>query len=432
VDDILKEAERSFMEKPNTTNTVNYSVPSAQDLFKAGFHFGHTKSKWYPKMGEYIYTTKDGVHIIDINKTVSMFSPFLEELSRRAKTGSVLVVGTKKQATNAVKTLSLMYGMHYISNRWPGGTLTNFDLVRDGIKKMMSLEEEYYKGMLDRTKKERIEVKKILDRKMFLFGGVLFMDKLPKAVIVIDSLVERSVINEAKAMSVPVFGMCDTNCNPDVFDYFIPGNDDATKSVEIFLHTIGQVIKDTTSARDIKAQIERRAALLAQFESEANEVKKQKEAERELKAQKMRAMKDENLAKKLSLSKIKQVKIVEDDVSEDAEIGEEAEKIIKKEVSTKKTVEEKVVEKKVVEKKAVEKKVKPKATKKVVKKVEKKVKAITLKNIGLSDKELSLLKVGKVKTVEDVKKLGKEGLIEIKGVGEKMAEKIISAVSKIK
>lgn len=413
------------MEKPNTTNTVNYSIPSAQDLFKAGFHFGHTKSKWYPKMSEYIYTTKDGVHIIDINKTVSMFSPFLDELIKRARTGSVLVVGTKKQATNAVKTLSLMYGMHYVSNRWPGGTLTNFDLVRDGIKKMMSLEEEYYKGMSDRTKKERIEIRKILDRKMFLFGGVLFMDKLPKAVIVIDSLVERSVINEAKAMSIPVFGMCDTNCNPDVFDYFIPGNDDATKSVEVLLQTVGQVVKDTTSAREIKAQIERRAGLLAQFESESNEIKKQKEAEREMKAQKMRAMKDENLAKKLSLSKMKQVKIVDEDVSEESEIGESPDKVIDKKTTTKK----------VVDKKVVDKKVKPKAIKKTVSKKPKKKAisknvAIALKDTGLSARELSLLKTGKVKTVEEVKILGKEGLINIKGIGEKMAEKIINVVSK--
>lgn len=403
------------MEKPNT---ISYTVPSAQDLFKAGFHFGHTKSKWFPKMAEYIYTTKDGVHIIDINKTVSMFSDFLEELSKRAKAGSVLVVGTKKQATNAVKTYALEFGMHYICNRWPGGTLTNFDLVRDGIKKMMTLEEEYYKGMLDRTKKERIEVKKNLDRKMFLFGGVTFMDKLPKAVVVIDSLVERSVINEAKALSIPVFGMCDTNCNPDVFDYFIPGNDDATKSVELLLQTIGQVIKDTTAGRELRAQIERRASLLAQFEAEATELKRQKEAEREMKAQKMRAMKDENLAKKLLLTKTIEPETKADLV--DDEFVEEKD--------TKKKITKKVTVKKAVVKKAIVKKV---SAKKVVKKAEP-AKKVELKDLKLTDREQGLLKDGKIKTLEDIRKVGKEGLMEIKGVGEKMAEKILKEVSKIK
>lgn len=403
------------MEKPNT---INYTVPSAQDLFKAGFHFGHTKSKWYPKMAEYIYTTKDGVHIIDINKTVSMFSGFLDELSRRAKTGSVLVVGTKKQATNAVKTYALEFGMHYICNRWPGGTLTNFDLVRDGIKKMMTLEEEYYKGMLDRTKKERLEVKKNLDRKMFLFGGVIFMDKLPKAVVVIDSLVERSVINEAKALSIPVFGMCDTNCNPDVFDYFIPGNDDATKSVELLLQTIGQVVKDTTAGRELKAQIERRENLLAQFETEATELKRQKEAEREMKAQKMRAMKDENLAKKLLQSKPKEPEIKE---------VPEVEKTVENK-ETKKKVTKKATVKKIVVKKVAVKKV---SVKKTVKQTET-AKKIELKDLKLTGRELELLKDGKIKTIEDIKKVGKEGLIEIKGIGEKMAEKILKEVSKIK
>lgn len=388
------------------SNVVNYTVPSVQDLFKAGFHFGHTKSKWYPKMEEYIYTTKDGVHIIDINKTVSMFSRFLDELGKRARVGSVLVVGTKKQATNAVKTFALEIGMHYVSNRWPGGTLTNFELVRDGIKKMMSLEEEYYKGMLDRTKKERLEVKKKLDRKKFLFDGVVFMDKLPKAVVVIDSLVERSVINEAKALSIPVFGMCDTNCNPEAFDCFIPGNDDATKSIELLLKTIGQVIKDTTSARELKAQVERRVKMLSQFEAEATEEKRQKAAEIELKAQKMRAMKDENLAKKTLVTKI------------------EPKKSTVKEIDTKKVD--------VKKEPAVKKVIKKKTTKVKTSKMVEKPNKVELKELGLTDREFGLLKDGKFKTIAEIKKAGKEGLMEVKGIGEKMAEKILKEISKLK
>jgi len=392
------------MDKETKTSTKSVFLPTVLDMFKAGFHFGHTTSKWNPAMEKYIYTKKDGIHIIDLRISAKKFKEFVETLKMAASKGSVLVVGAKKQAAEAVREHAQKSGMFYISNRWPGGMLTNFDIVKNAVKQMMDLEEEVASGMITHTKKEFADAKKRLERKLFLYQGVEHMTEVPAVLVVIDGKVERSAIREAKALGVKIFGIVDTNVNPEIFDCFVPGNDDAMKSINMFLEVVSSVVCQTTSAREIIAKRQLRVKKLEDIKNRGLDEKAQIKKQREMEAETMRAIKK----------------------------GEKIKTTIKmSQVEKKKTKKTRPV-KDVISKKLTVKTVKATAEPKKTKEFKIETKKVDIAKLNLTAHEVELLKAGGVNTSSDIRKVGKIGLLEIKGIGEKTATKVIVEVKKTK
>ncbi len=212
-------------------------VISMKQLLEAGVHFGHQTRRWNPKMDEYIYTSRGGIHIIDLQKTVVLVEDAYQKLLEIGKNGGkVLFVGTKKQARDVVKAEALRTGQYYVSQRWLGGTLTNFKTIRKSIRKLHDLNRMEQDGTFDRlTKKEVITKRKEMDRLEKFLGGIKDMKSLPQAVFVVDPMQEKNAVLEAKKLGIPVFGIVDTNCDPDLVDVIIPGNDDAIRSVKLIV-----------------------------------------------------------------------------------------------------------------------------------------------------------------------------------------------------
>ena len=213
------------------------AVVAMSYLLEAGVHFGHQTKRWNPKMKEYIYSTRDDIYIMDLQKTTEK----LEEAYNALKTivengGKVLFVGTKKQAQEVCKEEAARTGMYYMTERWLGGTLTNFKTIRNRVYYLEKIEKMETDGTFDKLpKKEVIGLKKEYEKLNKNLCGIREMDKLPQAVVIVDSTKEYNAIREANRLGIPVFGLIDTNCDPDGIDYVIPGNDDAVKSVKVIL-----------------------------------------------------------------------------------------------------------------------------------------------------------------------------------------------------
>lgn len=207
-----------------------------KELLEAGVHFGHQTQRWNPKMKPYIFGSRNGIHIIDLQKTLKLFKDsyqFLVDVVGRG--GSVLFVGTKKQAQETVKEEAIRCGMFYVTDRWLGGMLTNFSTVRKSIDKLKEIEKMEQDGTVDLLPKK--EVMLLLKKKQKLeryLGGVKNMVKLPNALFVIDTNTEAISVQEARNLHIPVVGIVDTNCDPDYVDYVIPGNDDAIRAVKLY------------------------------------------------------------------------------------------------------------------------------------------------------------------------------------------------------
>jgi small subunit ribosomal protein S2 len=233
-------------------------VISMKQLLEAGVHFGHQTRRWNPKMDKYIYTSRGGIHIIDLQKTVVLVEEAYQKLLEVGKNGGkVLFVGTKKQARDVVKDEALRTGQYYVSQRWLGGTLTNFKTIRKSIRKLHDLNRMEVDGTFDRlTKKEVIQKRKEMERLEKFLGGIKDMKSLPEAVFVVDPMQEKNAVLEAKKLGIPVFGIVDTNCDPDLVDVIIPGNDDAIRSVKLivgkladaFIIAAGGVVEPTPEA----------------------------------------------------------------------------------------------------------------------------------------------------------------------------------------
>lgn len=232
---------RHIREKNNMPKT-----PTLMEMLKAGVHFGHKKSKRYPKMEPYIYTTRAGINVIDLNKTVEKLEEAGSAVKKLGSEGKVvLFVGTKKQAQKSVKKYALECGMPYVLNRWIGGTFTNFSVFKKNIKKYLDLKEKMGKGDLDKyTKKERLMFKKEIERLDDIVGGLITLDKLPDAIFVVDTKKDKIAIKEANRMKIPVIAMCDTNSNPVDIKWVIPANDDAVKSIELMTEFISEAVKE--------------------------------------------------------------------------------------------------------------------------------------------------------------------------------------------
>ena len=222
------------------------SVVSMNYLLEAGVHFGHQKRRWNPKMKEYIYTTRDDIYIIDLQKTSKCLDKAYEALKKIVEDGGkVLFVGTKKQAMEAAEESALRTNMYFVNERWLGGTLTNFKTIRSRIKRMENIEKMEENGTFDLLpKKEVIGLKKEYEKLNKNLRGIREMKRLPQALVIVDPKKEEIAIKEARILNIPVFGVVDTNCDPDMVDYVIPGNDDAVRSVKLLIGALTNAIAE--------------------------------------------------------------------------------------------------------------------------------------------------------------------------------------------
>ena len=222
------------------------TVVSMNYLLEAGVHFGHQKRRWNPKMKEYIYTSRDDIYIIDLQKTANLIEEAYVALKEIAeKEGTVLFVGTKKQANEAMKECAERTGMYYVTERWLGGTLTNFKTIRSRIKRLDEIETMEKEGKFELLpKKEVIKLKKEYEKLNRNLCGIREMKKLPNALVIVDPRQEETAIKEARKLHIPVFGIVDTNCDPDMVDYVIPANDDAVRSVKLVIGVLANAVAE--------------------------------------------------------------------------------------------------------------------------------------------------------------------------------------------
>lgn len=220
------------------------SAFTMKQLLEAGVHFGHQTRRWNPKMAPYIFGQRNGIHIIDLQKTLRMANEayvFMQHLAEAG--GRVLFVGTKRQARDAIKEESLRGGQFYVNHRWLGGTLTNFATVQQSVRKMKDLQRQKEEGTFDLlTKKEALQKQRELDKLERSLGGIADMIQLPDCLFVVDVRKEELAVKEAHKLGIPVVAVVDTNCNPDHVDYIIPGNDDAIRAVRLFCSKINDAV----------------------------------------------------------------------------------------------------------------------------------------------------------------------------------------------
>lgn len=224
------------------------TVVSMNYLLEAGVHFGHQKRRWNPKMKKYIFTSRDDIYIIDLQKVVIKLEEAYEAMKEiAANEGKILFVGTKKQAQEASKENAERVEMFYVNSRWLGGTLTNFKTIRSRVRRMEEIEKMETDGVFEMlTKKEVIKIRKEYDKLDRNLGGIREMKKLPQALVIVDPTQEINAIKEARILGIPVFGIVDTNCDPDLVDYVIPGNDDAVRSVKLLTGVLTNAIAEAT------------------------------------------------------------------------------------------------------------------------------------------------------------------------------------------
>ncbi len=229
----------------------NNNTSLQQQLLDAGVHFGHLRKKWNPKMLPYIFAEKKGIHIIDLNKTTECLQETASALKQVARSGKkILFVGTKKQAKDIVTECAQRVNMPYVTERWLGGMLTNFNTVRKSVKKMQSIEKMLNDGTFDSiTKKERLTLSRDKDKMERVLGGIAQLSRVPAALFIVDIGHEHISLAEAKRLGITTFGVVDTNCDPTKVDFAIPANDDATKSITIITNYITAAIAEGLAER---------------------------------------------------------------------------------------------------------------------------------------------------------------------------------------
>ncbi|MFN3427292.1 MAG: 30S ribosomal protein S2 [Candidatus Thermochlorobacter sp.] len=222
-----------------------------EDLLKAGAHFGHLTRRWNPKMKPYIFMEKNGIHILDLKKTVQMAEDALNAIEAIAGTGKdILFVGTKKQAKAIIAEQAERCGMPYVSERWLGGMLTNFATIRQSIRRLNAIERMENDGTFDIiTKKERLMLTREKEKLLKVLGGISEMTRLPAALYVVDVKKEHIAVKEANLLSIPVFAMVDTNCDPEPITHVIPANDDSIRSIELITTAVADAIINATTAQ---------------------------------------------------------------------------------------------------------------------------------------------------------------------------------------
>jgi small subunit ribosomal protein S2 len=242
-----------------------------KELLEAGVHFGHQTRRWNPKMKPYIFGARNGIHIIDLQKTVSLFATANDFIVNTVADGySLLYVGTKKQAHESIVEESERCGMFYVVNRWLGGTLTNFQTIRKSVGRLKELESMKNEGTLSRyTKKEALKMEKELVKLEKVLGGIKDMDELPGAVFIVDPKKENIAVKEARKLGIPVIAIADTNCDPDEIDYIIPGNDDAIRAIRLICSKIADACIEGHDL--VEARLKAEAQLSEEQEAEEEE-----------------------------------------------------------------------------------------------------------------------------------------------------------------
>ena len=238
--------------------TKSMSKVQVEDLLLAGSHFGHLTRRWDPKMKKYIFMERNGIHIIDLKKTLSLIDEASNALARISGEGrKVLFVGTKKQAKQIIKDQAERCGAFYVSERWLGGMLTNFNTVRKSIKKLTNIQRMEADGTFEKlVKKERLILSREREKLEKVLNGIVNMTRLPGAIFLVDIRKEHIAISEARKLNIPVYAIVDTNCDPDLVDYPIPANDDAVKSIEIITRAMADAVLQGTNEARIKEEDE--------------------------------------------------------------------------------------------------------------------------------------------------------------------------------
>lgn len=253
------------------------AIISLRELLEAGIHFGHQRKRWNPKMAPYIYGERQGIHIINLQKTVEMLEEAYNFVKEKAKEGEIILfVGTKKQSQEAVEEEAKRCGMYYINQRWLGGLLTNFQVIKKRINRLKEIEEMQEKGVFETLPPKEIKsLQKERDRMNKLLGGVKDIPKLPAVIFITDLKKERIAMLEARKLGIDIVAIVDTNCNPDEADYIIPGNDDAVKSIKLVAMKVADAV----------------------LEGKTGEVKKIEVTDEKEEMQEMESLKIEELAK---------------------------------------------------------------------------------------------------------------------------------------
>ena len=232
------------------------SVISMKQLLEAGVHFGHQTRRWNPKMAEYIYTERNGIYIIDLQKSVGKVDEAYKAVSDiAAEGGTILFVGTKKQAQEAVQTEAERCGMYYVNERWLGGMLTNFKTIQSRIKRLKDIEKMAEDGIFDvLPKKEVVNIKKEWDKLEKNLGGIKDMKRIPDAIFVVDPKKEKICVQKAHSLGITLIGIADTNCDPEELDYVIPGNDDAIRAVKLIVSKMADAVIEANQGEEMVAE----------------------------------------------------------------------------------------------------------------------------------------------------------------------------------
>ena len=289
--------KKRYLEEKTKGDMIIMTVVSMSYLLEAGVHFGHQTKRWNPKMKEYIFNSRDDIYIIDLQKTVEKMEEAYAALNKiAADGGKVLYVGTKKQAQEVCKEEAERSNMYYVTERWLGGTLTNFKTIRRRINRLEEIEKMEKDGTFEKLpKKEVVGLKKEYEKLNKNLCGIREMTKLPEAVIIVDSTKEYNAIREARKLGIPVFGLIDTNCDPDDVDYVLPANDDAVRSIKVVLGALtnaiieanGGTLVDYVSEDDKKVSKEKTPNKKEKKEAkETEEVKDTKPVKQEVKNEK--------------------------------------------------------------------------------------------------------------------------------------------------
>ncbi|MFP4417819.1 MAG: 30S ribosomal protein S2 [Fibrobacterota bacterium] len=255
------------------------SAVSLQQLLKAGTHFGHQTKRWNPKMKRFILCPRNGIYIVDLNKTMSSLDTFVDRVRREVERGGrVLFVGTKKQIKDVIREEATRCGMPYVTERWLGGMLTNFQTIRQSVSKLEKIEAMENDGTMEALpKKEVLSLMKQKEKLLSVLSGIRHMRRLPSLIFVVDAIKEHIAISEARRLRIPIGAIIDTNCDPDSVDYPIPGNDDAIKSVHLITSAISETILSVKAIKE--EELEQEAAKAKAAEDESFEEGEEQEVE---------------------------------------------------------------------------------------------------------------------------------------------------------
>jgi small subunit ribosomal protein S2 len=268
---------------------------TVEELLKSGAHFGHLTRRWNPKMKEFIFMARNGIHIIDLKKTEQYLGEAMEEVASLARAGkTILFVGTKKQAQDIIKTEAIRCGMPFVTHRWLGGMLTNFTTVRRSISRMEEIEKMKTDGTFDEiTKKEGLMLEREQDKLEQTLGGIANMTRLPGAIFIVDTIKEHIAINEAVKLNIPIIALVDTNSDPDIPDYIVPANDDSARTIQLIASLIADAIIEGNAEREAMREEEmmEQAAVEAKITPEVSDEEEDAEGGAKVKRRKRRRRK---------------------------------------------------------------------------------------------------------------------------------------------